>query len=113
MMCSAKREALLQLKKAAKKLIADGYGDDEEAGAKLMADSKKGELADGMEDDDEADENEEGFLVEDDEDEDLSDLEEEALSFLGRGGHESPMAAGQTRVVFQIESPKKGRRGKA
>ncbi len=108
MKCSPRMEAVRHLKKAAKKLIADGYGDDEDAGEKLMAASKSGKLSKvEAEEYDDHDEDEAEEKV------DMSELEEEALDFLGRGSRESPMAAGQTRVVFQIESPRKGRRGKA
>lgn len=112
MRCSPKMEAVRKLKAAAKKLIAAGHGDDMEAGEELMASSKAGKLT---EVENEAEEELDDDIVEageEEPEEELTDLEEEALQFLGKGGKESPLAAGQTRVVFQVESPRKMMKGR-
>ena len=102
----SRKAALCKMKDFAKKLMADGHGDSEDAGEKMMAelmdekgngDDEDGEVGIGIAYDSD-DEDEE-------EDEELSELEQEALGFFSGPQNRSPLdddKGGPTKMVFEV-----------
>ncbi len=99
---AARKHALCSMQKMAKSLMAKGFGDDEDAGKKLMSEFKKGE------DHKEEDEEEVNYANEEDEEEpeeEMSDLEQEMKDFFGN--NQSNLPAGRTKMVFEVKPNKK------